>query len=285
MERLTALNHAVTDMLTISNERRALAASIRGAHEALLTALAPAIDDANFDLMTKSKQAGMDARLNATLELLRRLLEIQSESNLLAGLLTEASLVIDPNRLEPLRDLIAAAQRKIKTNLSAIEDSAQQKKLVELFNQLSVIGSDDGIIVLRTYELNRQHDAEIAFEAAQSEAAKLKTAVDALVEQQDRTAHDISVFAGRQITSGQIILILLSLAAVIVASFVAWLYVGRSVARRLGLLSDAMRRIADGDLSVQVHDEPRRRDCRHGAGAAIFPSSNRGRCRRATKGD
>jgi methyl-accepting chemotaxis protein len=257
LERLTALNRAVTDMLTVSNERRALAGSIRGAHEALLTALAPAIDDANFDLMTKSKQAGVDARLNATLESLRRLLEIQSESNLLAGLLTEASLVTDPDRLEPLRDLIAAAQRKIKANLSAIEDSAQQIKLVKLFDQLSVIGSDDGIIVLRTYELSRQHDAEIAFEAAQSEAAKLKTAVDALVEQQDRTAHDISVFAGRQITSSQIILILLSLAAVIVASFVAWLYVGRSVARRLGLLSDAMRRIADGDLSVQVHDERR----------------------------
>jgi methyl-accepting chemotaxis protein len=254
-ERLTALNRAVTDMLTISNERRALAASIRGAHEALLTTLAPAIDDANFDLMTKNKQAGMDARLNATLESLRRLLEIQSEANLLAGLLTEASLVVDPSRLEPLRDLITAAQRKIKTNLSAIEDSTQQKKLVKLFSQLSVIGSDDGIIVLRAYELNRQHDAEIAFEAAQSEAAKLKTAIDALVEQQDRTANNISVFAGRQITSGEIILILLSFAAVIVASFIAWLYVGRSVARRLGLLSDAMRRIADGDLSIQVHDD------------------------------
>ena len=91
--------------------------------------------------------------------------------------------------------------------------------------------------------------------SAQSEAEKLKKAVDALVEQQGRTVHDISIFAGRQITSGEIILILLSLAAVIVASFVAWLYVGSSVARRLGLLSDAMRRVADGDLSVQVHDD------------------------------
>jgi methyl-accepting chemotaxis protein len=35
---------------------------------------------------------------------------------------------------------------------------------------------------------------------------------------------------------------------------VAWLYVGRSIARRLGLLSNAMRRIADGDLDVQIQD-------------------------------
>jgi methyl-accepting chemotaxis protein len=252
--RLNALNQAVTDALTISSERRALAASIRGAHEALLDALAPAIDDANFDLMTKSKQAGMDAGLNATLESLRRMLETESETNLLAGLLTEASLVNDQNRLGPLHDLIAAAQRKITPNLSAISNPALQKTLTGLFNQLSSIGSDDGIIALRIYELNRQHDAQIAFEAAQSEAAKLKRAVDDLVEQQGRNAHAISIFAGRQVYSGQIILILLSIAGVIGALLVAWLYIGRSVARRLGQLSDAMRRIADGDLSVHVQD-------------------------------
>ena len=161
LERLTALNHAVTDTLTLSNERRALASSIRGAHEALLTALAPAIDDANFDLMTKSKQAGMDARLNATLESLRRLLEIQSESNLLAGLLTEASLVNDPNRLEPLRDLIAAAQRKIKTNLSAIERfrAAEKARQTIQSTQRYRIGRWHNCIAhLRTQSATRRRD-------------------------------------------------------------------------------------------------------------------------------
>jgi methyl-accepting chemotaxis protein len=50
-------------------------------------------------------------------------------------------------------------------------------------------------------------------------------------------------------------LIILSIAAVIGAALVAWLYVGRSVARRIGLLSGAMRRIADGDLNVDIHDD------------------------------
>ena len=255
--RLKALDQAVTDRLDITNERRALASSIRVAHEALLEALAPAIDDANFDLMTKSKQAGVNAVLDSTLDSLRRLLETQSESNLLAGLLTEASLVNDPSRLEPLRDLIGAAQRKIVTNLSAISDPAIQNTLTDRYNQLGVIGSDDGIIALRTYELNRQQDAQIAFEAAQSEASKLKQVVDDLVEQQGRTAQAIANYASRQIYSGQIILIVLSVAATIGAILVAWLYVGRSVVRRLGLLSDAMRRIANGDLSVNVQDERR----------------------------
>jgi methyl-accepting chemotaxis protein len=255
--RLKALNQAVIDRLEITKERRALASSIRVTHEALLEALAPAIDDATFDLMTKSKQAGMDAVLDSTLDSLRRLLETQSESNLLAGLLTEASLVNDPSRLEPLGDLIRAAQRKIVTNLGAIRDSAQQRTLTDLYNQLGAIGSDDGMIALRVYELNRQKDAQLAFEAAQSEATKLKQVVDDLVEQEGHTAQVIANYASQQIHSGQIILIMLSVAAVIGAMLVAWLYVGRSVVRRLGLLSNAMRRIANGDLNVHIQDERR----------------------------
>lgn len=257
VQRLGALNQSVKDRITISGERYKLASSIRTAHEALLEGLAPVIDDANFDLMTNAKQTGMNAALNSTLESLRRLLETQSESNLLAGLLTEASLVNDLNRLEPLRDLIGSAKRKIEKNLSRIEDSTQQKKLTALYNQLGVIGADDGIITLRTYELNRQHDAQVAFEAVQLEALDLKQVVDKLVDEQGEIARQNAQHAAQQIHTGQAVLIILALAALIGAALIGWLYVGRNIAHRLGLLSDAMRRIADGDLSVHLQDNRR----------------------------
>src|SRR6476469_2140391 len=120
-ERLHALDGTISNRIIMSNERSYLASSVRAAHEALLIGLAPAIDDANFDLMMNAKQEGA-AAVETRLENLRRLLETESESNLLAGLLTEASLVNDANRLEPLRDLIDSAQRKIAINLAAISD-------------------------------------------------------------------------------------------------------------------------------------------------------------------
>ena len=206
----------------MSNERSYLASSVRAAHEALLIGLAPAIDDANFDLMMNAKQEGA-AAVETRLEILRRLLETESESNLLAGLLTEASLVNDANRLEPLRDLIDSAQRKIAKNLAAISDTTHQDKLISLYKQLGAIGADDGIIAARAYELHQQHDALFAFDAAQSEASKLKSAVDELVDEQGRIAQEISSYASGQIRSGQLILIVLSIAAVIGATLVAWL--------------------------------------------------------------
>lgn len=252
-ERLQTLDTAVSNRIVMSNERSYLASSVRAAHEALLIGLAPAIDDANFDLMMNAKQEG-PAAVETRLENLRRLLETESESNLLAGLLTEASLANDPNRLEPLRDLIDSAQRKIVKNLNAITDRTYQAKLITLYKQLGAIGADDGVIAARAYELNQQHEALSAFNAAQAEAAKFKQVVDDLVEEQAHIAQEISNYANGQIRSGQFILTALSIAAVIGAALVAWLYVGRSVARRLGFLSDAMRRIADGDLTVDVQD-------------------------------
>src|SRR5262245_54383286 len=176
-ERLQTLNQAVSNRIAMSNERSYLASSVRAAHEALLIGLAPAIDDANFDLMMNAKQEGA-AAVETRLEYLRRLLETESESNLLAGLLTEASLVSDSTRLEPLRDLIASAQRKINKNLNAIPDRVQQEKLTALYRQLGAIGADDGIVAARAYELSQQHDAQVAFAAAQKDASKLKQAVD-----------------------------------------------------------------------------------------------------------
>jgi methyl-accepting chemotaxis protein len=254
MERLHTLDQTVSNRITMSNERSYLASSVRAAHEALLIGLAPAIDDANFDLMMNAKLEG-GATLEGRLELLRRLLQTESEANLLAGLLTEASLVNDASRLEPLRDVIDSAHRKIAKNLNAVGDRAQREKLLALYKNLGAIGAEDGVIAARAYELNQQKEAFEAFNAAQAEAGKLKYAVDDLVEQQGRKAQEVSSYAASQIRSGQFILIVLSIAAVIGATLVAWLYVGRSLARRLGLLSNAMRRIADGDLEVNVQDD------------------------------
>ena len=77
-ERLHALDGTISNRIIMSNERSYLASSVRAAHEALLIGLAPAIDDANFDLMMGAKQDGV-AALDTRLEYLRRLLETEFE--------------------------------------------------------------------------------------------------------------------------------------------------------------------------------------------------------------
>jgi len=252
VERLDALNQAVTERLKISAQRRALALSVRKVHEDILEAITPAIDDANFDLMTRDQAAGGNAALNQSIEALRRLLEIQSGTNLLSGLLIESSMVTDVANLAPMRDPIASAQRSIEGNLKALPQTEQTTKIAALYQKLAVVAGSNGIVTQRTNELNREQDAKQVYVAATAEAARLRTAVEGSIERQGKFAQTLSGRAISQIRVGRILLIILSIAALAAAGLIAWLYVGRSIVGRLTLLSSAMRRIADGESDVPV---------------------------------
>ena len=251
-KQLDALKQAVTERIKISTQRRALALSVHKIHENLLEAVTPAIDDANFDLMTRSQTSEDKATLNQSIDSLRHLLEIEAETNLLAGLLIESSTVADSADLPPLRDLIAAAKRNIEANLKALSDSDQRNTIGALYQRLASIAGDDGMVALRANELDREHDTQLAFAAALADAARLKKAVESLIERQGKFAQALSTRAISQILLGRVLLIVLSVAALAVAGLIAWLYVGRSIVGRLTLLSGAMRRIADGELNVPV---------------------------------
>jgi methyl-accepting chemotaxis protein len=250
-ERFDALNKAVAARIEISLQRHALTVAVRRSHEQLLEAITPVIDDANFDLMTKG-QASSRAELNQAIDSLHRLLEVQADSNLLAGLLIESSLVTDIANLPPMRDLIAAAERNIGANLKAVADSSQRNKITDLYGRLAALGGDSGIIVQRTNELKGDQKAQQVYAAVLAEATRLRTAVDSLIARQGTIAQALSSQAISQMQFGRFVLITLSITALAGAGLIAWLYVGRSIVRRLALLSEAMRRIAAGEANVSV---------------------------------
>ena len=249
-ERLDALSQAVADRIQISAQQRALALAGRKAHENLLEAIAPAIDDAYFDLMTKSQNDR--TTLSRSIDSLRHLLEVKAEANLLVGLLIEASMVTDIANLPPLRDSIAAAERHIDDNLRELPKSDQRDKISALYGKLASLSGGSGIIVERTNELKGEQDAQQVYAAALTQARILRTAVERLIQHQGAIAEALSARAISQIKLGRIILILLSIVALTSAGLIAWFYVGRSIVGRLTLLSGAMRRIAAGDANVAV---------------------------------
>ena len=95
----------------------------------------------------------------------------------------------------------------------------------------------------------------MAYIAAQAEAGELEQAVEVLVAQQSENARQNSQDASEQITTGKVVSIVLASAALLGAALIAWLYVGRNIAYRLGVLSQAMRRLSQGDLSVVIRDD------------------------------
>lgn len=247
-ERLDTLNQAVADRIKISQQRRALTLSVRKFHEDLLEAITPPIDDANFKVMTQMRPM----QATELIDTLRRLLEVQAEVNLLAGLLIELSMVTDVASLPPMRDLIAAAARNIEANLKALPASDDLSKITSLYSRLASVAGADGIVARRISELNRDQDAQRVFTIAVADAERLRVAVESLIEREGTLAQSLSARADAQIRTGRLLLAVLCVVALATAGLIAWLYVGRSIIGRLTSLSEAMRQIADGDLNTPV---------------------------------
>ena len=247
-EQLAALNQAVADRIKISDRRRALVLAVRKYHEDLIEAITPVIDDANFKVMTQMRPV-LPTEL---IESLRRLLEIQAEANLLAGLLIKSSMAADVASLPPMRDRIAAATRDIEDNLKALPKSDELTNIANLYRNMAAVSGDDDIVALRIHELNREQDARRVFAMALARMRWLRVAVESLIERQGQFAQTLAARANWQIQAGRVLLGVLSVAALAAAGLIAWLYVGRSIVGRLTLLSGAMRRIAEGELSTPV---------------------------------
>jgi methyl-accepting chemotaxis protein len=247
-ERLNALQKLVDDRIKLVVERQKLAASIRQARESFVGGVSPAADGAGEALRYGAPD------MVAALDQLRRLMELKAEANLLGGLLTEGAIVTDPMRIQALLVITDASKRRIDGHLEALSDVDLREGLKKFFAPLAGLIGDNGIVAVRERELKALELAQAAFNATQKEAFVLKMAVDNLVSTQADNTRAVSTRAAGQIESGRFILIALSIAALIAAILIAWLYVGRNIARRLGLLSDSMQKIADGDLDAPIPD-------------------------------
>ena len=251
VEKLETLNKTIAERISFSQKRIAEVIATRKTHESFLEVITPLIDDANYNLMTDE---AIGTKLQAKLlETLAGLLDMQAQANLLAGFLIESSLVNDTARLQPLSEQIDAARRKIDEDLKSLP-TLMRAKLSMAVEEFALEAKRSGVLGLRAAELKAESKARTDFASAQAAAAKLREIIDLLVQRESKTAEQAVERAGEQIFSGKVILILLSLAAILCAGLIAWLYVGRNIARRLTSLSEAMQQIAQGNLDVEIDD-------------------------------
>ncbi len=250
--RLDALDRAVADRIRTSARRRALVLAVRKYHESLIETITSVIDDANSELMTKGWAVDDKGALNRSVDSLRRLLQVQGQVSLLAGLLIEASMVTDVADLPPIRDRIAAAQRDIEANFGALPRSDRLNDIRNLYRRLASVAGDRGVLAQSISEINRDRDTQRVFSLALADAATLRTDVEHLIRRQGAVTRALSARADWQIRAVRVLLSVLSVAALGGAVLIAWLYVGRNIVGRLTLLSNAMRRLAAGDLSTPV---------------------------------
>lgn len=225
----------------------------------LANILVPAIDDQLFFAMTGYRNLGDAPAPRARhfseeeFNLYRYLAELQSDAAIGTELLANAFNVSDAALLEPLRERFEATFRGIERRLAALGDSPIRAKLAPHFTRLVQLSiGEDGGFNLRARELEIDQRQRKLLAHNRDLAAKLLAQTEGLVSAARESAREATRASGEAIHTGRNLLLALSVISFVGAVLIAWLFVGRMLSRRLGRLSDRMRRMADGDLEAKV---------------------------------
>ncbi|MXW91016.1 MAG: HAMP domain-containing protein [Rhodospirillaceae bacterium] len=259
MANIEAIEASMARRFELAERHQARLREVSALRGRLVGGLIPLIDDQLFYAVTGYRQLGRppappgEHRSQAAITRYRHFAELRADATTGAQLLAAALNVSDASLLEPLRESFEATARGIKRRLSRLGDDALGTRLTGPFGRLIALGEGpDNVFGLRARELaidGRQRDL---LERNRSLAVELVAAAEGLVRTARVSVREATLASAEAILTGRNLLLLISAVSVVGAVLLSWIYVGRFLSRRLGRLSDRMRRMAEGDLEAEV---------------------------------
>jgi len=259
-ERLAA---SVGERFLISAKRARLVADAMAAHRKLAEKTSPLVDDASFNLTMGLRSAGESedrAKNKADLErladeeiaILEGLSELRVESNLLLGILTEISLAPSVQVLPPLRDRLLAAEVRASKAVAKLDKTEQARDLKAALQALLAFGdAKGGISSERERELKAIAQGWELVAAGRSKSAALTLDVEQAAREAREEMSRAVAGSSAAISSSKLTLLGIN-SVCFLALFGGWIFINKSVIRRLHRLNHAIVGLAGGDLSVDV---------------------------------
>ncbi|MFQ5971354.1 MAG: methyl-accepting chemotaxis protein [Alphaproteobacteria bacterium] len=218
----------------------------------LLTKASNAISESSAQVRFATNSA-IDRLITEELPWLRTYMGLIAAGNHLTGLLNQASIAPDRNRIEVLRAQFERVSEEARALMDAAPDTDAKDRIAELAEDLLVFGSEHGgLFALRTAESKAQSESD-AFLARNSELAeRLGATVDELVDAVQLSSASATDQATSALNRGRIWLAAFAVASVMGSVLVVVFYVGPRIASRLTGLARSMREIAEGNLGVKI---------------------------------
>ena len=259
LANIEAIQAGMTELFPLHQRSAALRSELATLRSRLEELVIPAIDDQLFYTITGYHTLGAPPAPRAEhlsereLDRYRRLADLQADGNIATQLLASAFNLQDASSIEPLRERFESAAGRIERSLAALEESPLRGAVVPIFARLLALGLDgESGFDLRMRELRlgeRQHDL---LARNRDLAVELVAVVDELVGTAHGRTREATQASTQAILAARTLLLLISAVSLVGAVMIAWLFIGRVLLRRLGMLSDWMRRMAGGDLEARV---------------------------------
>jgi len=183
----------------------------------------------------------------------RLMLESAAISNLLIGNLNAAASADSPSRLEEIKVEFEMSLAVLEAILMEVTGFERLASLATSLDQVLAFGrTEDGVFQRRAAMLAADADADRALTQAREVATAFGTAIASQVEATTAAARTIAADAETSLAESRMLVAVLAVAAVVVALAIGFLVVWRGVVLRLIGLAGIMRRLADGELDLEV---------------------------------
>jgi methyl-accepting chemotaxis protein len=186
-----------------------------------------------------------------------RTLEVSSNANFLVSLISEASTLREPTEFKRIQNLLNTASDKLRESSALLSNNA----ITASVEQLLPLGAGaDSVFAHRARELFVATRATATIDENVAIQRELDETIANLVSAaQDGVAHSTGTLTG-SIDHSRYLLLVVAFASILAALGVSTLYVQRRLVQRLISISNAMRRLASGEIdsavpSISTNDE------------------------------
>ncbi len=254
-DTIRSLGAATQEKIDAAAQHEKLYNAVRAAADNFVNKAAPSMADA---------QTGMDATLRAAVfsaedsgeasRIIVQVGNVVADTNLISSDLMGALSAGTGEALSPIEDSFKTAQKRVKDNLAALDGAIGSiPELRKAAEQLLALGDGkNGVFKVRQKEIDTLEYGELILDETRKLNAGLGISVKQMVD--NVRAETNAATAKSQTTialSTQIMLALGALTLIGSALFV-WLYVGRSILRRIAHLQQAMQLLSSGDLETRM---------------------------------
>ena len=256
---IAAIEADMPEYFALRRQADALRADADEAVRDLEFYIVPSLDDQLFFLLTGRRQLGEESvpyalvyRTDDDLLLYRHWSALTSDVAGSAELLASAFSASQSTLIEPLRESFESTRDRIEISVAALGDAAGDDFRTAM-DRLFALGLNDGSVFDVTQRRLQIEESQRRLLAEnQALGVALVGEIESLVGAVE-TDVDVATEASAQaVNTGRLLLIVISVAGVLGALLISWLFVGKRILRRVGQLSNRMRALAGGDLETPV---------------------------------
>src|SRR6476646_1343485 len=267
-ETVKGIDDTIQSLVAAAGERLEAAAqhekqydTLRSVQAGFVAAAGPAMLDAQTQInaILGSAILSQDDATEAA-RTIDQLGNVVASGNLMASEMTAALSANSSDTLEAIEKQFKAAQARVKSNLDLLPQNSATKALKDAALKLLALGEGKtGVFKIRQKELDANDYGQLVLEETRKLNVGLGISVQQLVSGvQSET--DASTWQARtELSLATTVMLALGGLTLVGSVLFVWIYVGRSILRRISNLQRSMQLLSDGDLETEIY-RSRQRD-------------------------